>query len=130
MLPAPGQDGVRFGDNDNLAALTAVQLEAGGVFLFTDVDYLYTANPNVDPAAEPMKVWAQQTHEGKKHRRVKAFFMKELRIIPPWDVFLFWIRHCCETRFENLLRIIGCSNRAEYKHFLFILCSLQHAVSR
>jgi glutamate 5-kinase len=49
------QDGVRFGDNDNLAALTAVQLEAEGVFLFTDVDYLYTANPNVDPAAEPMK---------------------------------------------------------------------------
>ncbi|CAE7483438.1 proB, partial [Symbiodinium natans] len=49
-------DGVRFGDNDNLAALTAVQLEAEGVFLFTDVDYLYTANPNVDPSAEPMRV--------------------------------------------------------------------------
>lgn len=48
-------DGMRFGDNDNLAALTAVQLEAQGVFLFTDVDYLYTANPNVDPSAEPMK---------------------------------------------------------------------------
>ena len=50
---------MRFGDNDNLAALTAVQLEAEGVFLFTDVDYLYTANPNVDPAAEPMKAAAQ-----------------------------------------------------------------------
>mmetsp|Transcript_54446 Transcript_54446/g.121838 ORF Transcript_54446/g.121838 Transcript_54446/m.121838 type:complete len:393 (+) Transcript_54446:91-1269(+) len=49
-------DGVRFGDNDNLAALTAVQLEAAGVFLFTDVDFLYTANPNVDPSAEPMRV--------------------------------------------------------------------------
>ena len=49
-------DGVRFGDNDNLAALTAVQLEAAAVFLFTDVDYLYTANPNVDPEAEPMKL--------------------------------------------------------------------------
>lgn len=49
---------MRFGDNDNLAALTAVQLEAEGVFLFTDVDYLYTANPNVDPAAEPMKAAA------------------------------------------------------------------------
>ncbi|CAJ1451647.1 unnamed protein product, partial [Effrenium voratum] len=49
-------DGMRFGDNDNLAALTAVQLQADGVFLFTDVDYLYTANPNVDPTAEPMKV--------------------------------------------------------------------------
>ena len=36
-------DGMRFGDNDNLAALTAVQLGAAGVFLFTDVDYLYTA---------------------------------------------------------------------------------------
>ncbi|CAE7259035.1 proB [Symbiodinium pilosum] len=49
-------DGMRFGDNDNLAALTAVQLGAAGVFLFTDVDYLYTANPNVDPTAEPMRV--------------------------------------------------------------------------
>jgi len=49
-------DGMRFGDNDNLAALTAVQLGAAGVFLFTDVDYLYTANPNVDPSAEPMRV--------------------------------------------------------------------------
>lgn len=57
-LPEKNQDGVRFGDNDNLAALTAVQLEAEGVFLFTDVDYLYTANPNVDPAAEPMKAAA------------------------------------------------------------------------
>ncbi|CAE7351003.1 proB [Symbiodinium natans] len=49
-------DGMRFGDNDNLAALTAVQLGAAGVFLFTDVDYLYTANPNLDPSAEPMRV--------------------------------------------------------------------------
>ncbi|CAE7298035.1 proB [Symbiodinium necroappetens] len=49
-------DGMRFGDNDNRASLTAVQLGAAGVFLFTDVDYLYTANPNVDPSAEPMRV--------------------------------------------------------------------------
>ncbi|CAE8687937.1 unnamed protein product, partial [Polarella glacialis] len=35
--------GIRFGDNDNLAALTAVQLEADGLFLFTDVDNLFTA---------------------------------------------------------------------------------------
>merc|ERR1719229_582827 len=47
---------LRFGDNDNLAALTAVQLEADGLFLFTDVDYLFTANPRVDPHAKPLKV--------------------------------------------------------------------------
>jgi len=47
---------LRFGDNDNLAALTAVQLEADWLFLCTDVDYLYTANPRVDPSAEPLRV--------------------------------------------------------------------------
>jgi len=55
---------LRFGDNDNLAALTAVALEASFLFLFTDVDYLYTANPRVDPAATPLCVvrepWALQ----------------------------------------------------------------------
>eukprot|EP00928_Gymnodinium_smaydae_P078577 TRINITY_DN62700_c0_g1_i1.p1 TRINITY_DN62700_c0_g1~~TRINITY_DN62700_c0_g1_i1.p1 ORF type:complete len:436 (+),score=60.04 TRINITY_DN62700_c0_g1_i1:222-1529(+) len=47
---------LRFGDNDNLAALLAVQLAADGLFLFTDVDYLYTANPRTDPAARPLRV--------------------------------------------------------------------------
>jgi len=47
---------IRFGDNDNLAALTAVQLEADGLFLFTDVDYLFTANPRVDPSAEALRI--------------------------------------------------------------------------
>ncbi|CAE8583439.1 unnamed protein product, partial [Polarella glacialis] len=48
--------GIRFGDNDNLAALTAVQLEADGLFLFTDVDNLFTANPRVDPDAKPLRL--------------------------------------------------------------------------
>merc|ERR1719410_644788 len=45
---------LRFGDNDNLAAVTAVQLHADALFLFTDVDYLYTANPRADPSARPL----------------------------------------------------------------------------
>lgn len=57
-------DELRFGDNDNLAAVTAVQLEADGLFLFTDVDYLYTANPRSDPLARALRVvrepWALQ----------------------------------------------------------------------
>eukprot|EP00930_Biecheleria_cincta_P047535 TRINITY_DN32971_c0_g1_i1.p1 TRINITY_DN32971_c0_g1~~TRINITY_DN32971_c0_g1_i1.p1 ORF type:complete len:448 (-),score=78.65 TRINITY_DN32971_c0_g1_i1:15-1358(-) len=55
---------LRFGDNDNLAALTAVQLEADALCLFTDVDCLYTANPRANPDAKPLHVvpepWALQ----------------------------------------------------------------------
>merc|ERR1719491_603807 len=47
---------LRFGDNDNLAALTAVQLGADWLFLFTDVDYLYTANPRNNPDAQALHV--------------------------------------------------------------------------
>ncbi|CAE7872585.1 unnamed protein product, partial [Symbiodinium microadriaticum] len=44
---------LRFGDNDNLAALTAVQLEADALCLFTDVSCVYTANPRTNPDAKP-----------------------------------------------------------------------------
>jgi glutamate 5-kinase len=47
---------LRFGDNDNLAALTAVQLEADWLFLCTDVDYLYTANPRTNPDAKALGI--------------------------------------------------------------------------
>lgn len=46
---------LRFGDNDNLAALCAVQIEADWLFLMTDVDCLYTANPNTDPSAKAIR---------------------------------------------------------------------------
>jgi glutamate 5-kinase len=46
---------LRFGDNDNLAALCAVQIEADWLFLMTDVDSLFTANPSTDPSAEPIR---------------------------------------------------------------------------
>lgn len=61
---------LRFGDNDNLAALTAVQLQADGLFLFTDVDFLYTSNPRTDPDAKPLKVvlepWSLQVDTSGK----------------------------------------------------------------
>jgi len=43
---------IRFGDNDRLAARIAQAAGAGGVILLSDVDGLYTANPQRDPAAE------------------------------------------------------------------------------
>lgn len=41
-----------FGDNDQLAALVAVKLQADLLLLVTDVDGIYTANPSTDPTAK------------------------------------------------------------------------------
>ncbi len=42
---------IRFGDNDRLAARISQAALAGGVILMSDIDGLYTANPQRDPAA-------------------------------------------------------------------------------
>jgi len=43
---------IRFGDNDRLAARVASMMEADRLFLFSDVDGLYTADPTRDAAAQ------------------------------------------------------------------------------
>ncbi|MCK8627063.1 gamma-glutamyl kinase [Fructobacillus cardui] len=43
-----------FGDNDRLAALVAKQIQADGLIILSDVDALYTANPNIDQNAKPI----------------------------------------------------------------------------
>jgi len=45
---------LRFGDNDTLSAQVATVLRADWLFLLTDVDCLYTANPNTNPDAKPI----------------------------------------------------------------------------
>ncbi|GBF97007.1 glutamate 5-kinase [Raphidocelis subcapitata] len=47
---------LRFGDNDTLSALVATLVDADYLFLTTDVDALYTANPKLDPTARPIHV--------------------------------------------------------------------------
>ncbi|KAI8467687.1 MAG: Aspartate/glutamate/uridylate kinase [Monoraphidium minutum] len=47
---------LRFGDNDTLSALVATLVEADYLFLMTDVDALYTANPKTNPSATPIHV--------------------------------------------------------------------------
>ena len=44
-------DEISFGDNDFLAAQVAILMGAGGLFLLTDIDGLYTADPSRDPSA-------------------------------------------------------------------------------
>ena len=45
-------DEIRFGDNDNLAALVANLIDADLLLILTDKDGLYSANPDHDPLAE------------------------------------------------------------------------------
>lgn len=43
---------IKFGDNDNLSALVTSLAEADLLLVLTDIDGLYTANPNQNPQAE------------------------------------------------------------------------------
>ena len=52
---------LRIGDNDTLAAQVATLVEAEWLFLLTDVDALYTANPAVDPTATPIREVSDMT---------------------------------------------------------------------
>ena len=47
----------RFGDNDQLSAVVSILIEADMLFLVTDVDGLYSINPNIGPHAhrEPLR---------------------------------------------------------------------------
>jgi len=56
-------DEIRFGDNDRLAAQVAVTVGADQLVLLSDVDGLYTANPQFDPAAQRLDVVAEITPE-------------------------------------------------------------------
>jgi glutamate 5-kinase len=47
-------DEITFGDNDFLAAQVALLLDARLLVLLTDVDGLYSADPGLDPGAEPI----------------------------------------------------------------------------
>lgn len=43
---------IRFGDNDRLGARVAQMISAEALILLSDIDGLYTADPNTDPAAQ------------------------------------------------------------------------------
>lgn len=45
---------LKFGDNDTLSALVASLMEGDWLFLLTDVDKLYSADPRIVPSAAPI----------------------------------------------------------------------------
>jgi glutamate 5-kinase len=47
-------DELKFGDNDTLSALVASLVRADWLFLLTDVDRLYSADPRLNPDAQPI----------------------------------------------------------------------------
>lgn len=56
-------DEVRYGDNDRLAARVASMCEADCLFLLSDIDGLYSANPHTDPDARFIKTVEALTPE-------------------------------------------------------------------
>ena len=54
-------DELKFGDNDNLAAIVAALVNADALFIATDIDGLYTADPHRHPDATPCHVVKQVT---------------------------------------------------------------------
>ena len=49
-------DELKFGDNDTLSALVASLVQADWLFLLTDVDRMYSADPKTVPNAQPIKL--------------------------------------------------------------------------
>ncbi|MER3433077.1 MAG: glutamate 5-kinase [Leptolyngbya sp. ERB_1_1] len=49
-------DELKFGDNDTLSALVASVVDANWLFLLTDVDCLYSADPRSNPNAQPITI--------------------------------------------------------------------------
>jgi len=47
-------DELKLGDNDNLAATVAALVDADALFIATDIDGLYSADPRRDPHAQPI----------------------------------------------------------------------------
>ncbi|AJY77123.1 glutamate 5-kinase [Paenibacillus beijingensis] len=56
-------DELKFGDNDMLSALVANLVKAQHLFILTDTDGLYTANPRHDPNARKIEHVEQITHD-------------------------------------------------------------------
>jgi glutamate 5-kinase len=54
---------LRYGDNDRLAARVAQMMSADALVLFSDVDGLYSANPQIDPKAAHIPQVAALTPE-------------------------------------------------------------------
>jgi glutamate 5-kinase len=49
-------DELKFGDNDTLSALVASLIHANWLFILTDVDALYSADPRTNPDAQPIRI--------------------------------------------------------------------------
>lgn len=56
-------DELKLGDNDNLAAIVAALVDADALFIATDIDGLYSADPRGNPDARPIEQVLQLTPE-------------------------------------------------------------------
>ncbi|MBI5100808.1 MAG: glutamate 5-kinase [Nitrospirae bacterium] len=60
-------DEIKFGDNDNLAALVSILIEADHLIILSDVDGLYKEDPRINPEAELIAVVEEIDHSIEKN---------------------------------------------------------------
>ena len=63
---------LRVGDNDTLSALVAAMVGASWLFLMTDVEALFTANPRVDPTGAPIRVVPMSAIQGLRRQMAQG----------------------------------------------------------
>lgn len=77
---------IKFGDNDTLSAITSSMVHADYLFLLTDVDGLYSANPRKDPNAKFLEVVssvAEARLEGREPSRPSLHYILRPDLIFP-----------------------------------------------
>jgi glutamate 5-kinase len=57
---------IKFGDNDNLAAMITLLMDADLLIILSDIDGLFTRDPRTDPSAELIPVVSAITRETEK----------------------------------------------------------------
>jgi glutamate 5-kinase len=60
---------IKFGDNDNLAAMVATLIEADILIILSDIDGLYSDNPEQNPRAELIPIVEKITPQVEKYAR-------------------------------------------------------------
>jgi len=104
---------IRMGDNDHLAALVALMLHADHLFLLTDTDGLFTADPHRDPEARRIPVlgptdngdhWrAGESHRGSPGSGGMASKIRAARLAARFGIPVTVARGDRERCLEDLL---------------------------
>lgn len=92
---------LRYGDNDRLSARVAQMLGADLLIIFSDIDGLYTANPNTDKSAKHLDIVEEITKEIEKMAGGSASDVGTGGMITKIEAAKIAVRAGCDTIITN-----------------------------